>query len=114
MKTNATIQTERRAQEQSEQVFKAQGAEFNKYLVLRFNHREQVTVFPFAMKHADVFGYMRRECPELEAISAGFFIVEGGEVWVTGNSESLNLAHARKTARPSKRFWKAPTVSFGI
>ena len=73
-------------------------AEFNKYIVLTWQGREQATVFPFAMKHADVFGYMKRECPELEAISAGFFIVEGGEVWVTGNSESLNLA-----SRPEDR-----------
>ena len=98
MKTNTTNQTAgRRAQEQSEQMFRAQG-EFAKYIVMHWQGREQVTVFPFAMRHADVFGYMKRECPELEAISAGFFIIEGGEVWTTGNSESLNL-----TARPEDR-----------
>jgi hypothetical protein len=98
MKTTTTAKTERRAQEQSEQGFRAPEGEFNKYIVLRWQGREQVTVFPFATKHADVFGYMKRECPELEAISAGFFIVEGGEVWATGNSESLNL-----TSRPEDR-----------
>jgi hypothetical protein len=49
MKTNATIQTERRAQEQSEQSFKAPEGEFNKYIVLTWQGREQVTVFPFAV-----------------------------------------------------------------
>ena len=70
---------------------------FNKYIVLRFNRREQATVFPFSMRHADVVGYMKRECPELEAVSAGLFIVDNGEVWSTGNSESLGLA-----SRPEK------------
>jgi hypothetical protein len=71
---------------------------FNKYIVLTWQGREQVTVFPFHVKHADVFSYMKRECPELEAISAGFFIVDNGAVWTTGNSESLNL-----TSRPEDR-----------
>jgi hypothetical protein len=96
MKTNTTHQTEGRAQVRSEQ-FTAAG-EFHKYIVLRWQGREQVTVFPFAMKHADVFHHMKRECPELEAISAGFFIVDNGAVWTTGNSESLNL-----TSRPEDR-----------
>jgi len=85
-------------QSHPEQVFRAQAGEFNKYIVLRFNRREQVTVFPFSLRHAEVFRHMKRECPELEAISAGFFIIEGGEVWTTGNSESLNL-----TTRPEDR-----------
>jgi hypothetical protein len=73
-------------------------AEFSKYIVLTWQGREQVTVFPFSMRHADVFSYMKRECPELEAVSAGLFIVDNGEVWSTGNSESLNL-----TSRPQDR-----------
>lgn len=97
MKTNATIQTERRAQEQSEQVFKARGAEFNKYIVLTWQGREQVTVFPFHVKHADVLAYMQRECPEIEAVSAGFYIAEADTVWCNGGSESLGL-----TSRPDE------------
>lgn len=62
MKTNATFKTEEvKAQVQSEQSFRAPEGEFHKYIVLRFNRREQVTVFPFAMKHADVFSYMKWE-----------------------------------------------------
>jgi hypothetical protein len=83
-------------------------AEFNKYIVLTWQGREQVTVFPFAMKHADVFHYMRRECPELEAISAGFFIVEGGEVWTTGNSESLSLASRPQDRQALESFLQSP------
>jgi len=93
MKTNTTNQTAgRRAQEQSEQWFRAQQTEFNKYIVLRYERREQATVFPLSMSHEQVFGYMKRECPELEAISAGIFIVDNGEVWCTGRSDSLNLS----------------------
>ena len=67
-------------------------AEFNKYIVLTWQGREQATVFPFAMKHADVFGYMKRECPELEAISAGFFIVKGSVLENRINLLTLGLA----------------------
>lgn len=64
MKTTTTAKTEEvKARVQSEQSFRAPEGEFHKYIVLRFNRREQVTVFPFAMKHADMFSYMRRECP---------------------------------------------------
>jgi hypothetical protein len=98
MKTNTTTQTEEGARVQSKQIFKAPEGEFNKYIVLLWQGHEQVTVFPFAMKHAEVFRHMQRECPDLKAISAGFYIVEGGEVWCTGRSESLNL-----TSRPEDR-----------
>lgn len=109
MKTTTTAKTEEvKALVQSEQSFKAQAGEFNKYIVLRFNRREQVTVFPFAMKHADVFSYMRRECPELEAISAGFFIVDNGAVWTTGNSESLNLASRPQDRQAIESFLHSP------
>lgn len=83
-------------------------AEFNKYIVLRWQGREQVTVFPFQMRHADVFSYMKRECPELEAVSAGLFIVDNGEVWSTGNSESLNLASRPEDRQAIEAFLESP------
>lgn len=92
MKTTTTAKTERRAQEQSEQVFRAQAGEFAKYIVLTWQGREQVTVFPFHVKHAEVLAYMQRECPEIEAVSAGFFIAEADTVWCNGGSESLSLS----------------------
>jgi len=88
-------------------MFRAQG-EFAKYIVMHWQGREQVTVFPFQTRHADVFGYMRRECPELEAISAGFFIVDNGEVWSTGNSESLDLASRPEDRQAIEAFLESP------
>ncbi|MEI6780224.1 MAG: hypothetical protein WCQ21_04815 [Verrucomicrobiota bacterium] len=35
--------------------------EFAKYIALRWQGREQETVFPFSMQHAEVFRYMKRE-----------------------------------------------------
>ena len=60
------------------------------------------------MKHADVFSYMRRECPELEAISAGFFIVDNGAVWTTGNSESLSLSSRPEDRQALESFLQSP------
>jgi hypothetical protein len=67
-------------------------SEFAKYIVLLWQGREQVTLFPFSVRHAEVFRYMRRECPEIKAVSAGFYIAEGDTVWCHGGSESLNLS----------------------
>ena len=90
-------------------------SEFAKYIVLLWQDREQVTVFPFSVKHAEVLRYMRRECPEIKAVSAGFFIGEGDTVWCNGGSESLSRhAGPTRTGRPSKPFWTAPTGSNGI
>ena len=83
-------------------------AEFSKYIVLTWQGREQVTVFPFSLRHAEVLRYMQRECPELKAVSAGFFIVEGGEVWVTGNSESLNLTSRPEDRQAIEAFMESP------
>jgi hypothetical protein len=90
MKTNTTIQTERRARVQSEQVFKAQ-PEVAKYIVLRWQDREQVTVFPFQAKHADIFRYIRQECGDVQAVSAGFYCNEPDAFWCGGESDTLNL-----------------------
>ncbi len=100
MKTTTTAKTEEvKARVQSEQSFRAPEGEFHKYIVLRWQGREQVTVFPFSLRHAEVFRFMKRECPELEAISAGFFIVDNGAVWTTGNSESLSLSSRPQVRR---------------
>ncbi len=52
--------------------------------------------------------YMRRECPELEAVSAGLFILDNGEVWATGNSESLNLASRAEDRQAIEAFLQSP------
>jgi hypothetical protein len=75
MKTNTTIKTEVKAQEQSEQFTAPTAPEFHKYIILLWQGREQVTLIPFQMRHADVFAYMQGQCPELEAVRAGLFIV---------------------------------------
>ena len=67
-------------------------SEFAKYIVLLWQGQEQVTIFPFSVRHAEVLRYMRRECPEIKAVSAGFFIGEGDTVWCNGGSESLSLS----------------------
>ena len=66
-------------------------AEFNKYIVLTWQGREQVTVFPFQAKHADIFRYVRQECGDVQAISAGFYINEPDAFWCGGESDTLNL-----------------------
>jgi len=113
MKTNTTNKTGRRAQEQSEQGFKAQGAEFAKYIVIRWNGKEQAVSFPFNAKHADVLRYVRQECGDVEALSAGFYCQEPDAFWCGGESESLNLKSRPEDRQllqtllssPDRRLW---------
>jgi hypothetical protein len=108
MKTNTTIKTERRAQEQSEQVFKAQGAEFAKYIVIRWNGREQVVSFPFKAKHAEVLSYVQQECGEVQAVSAGFYCQEPDAFWSGGESDSLNLKSRPQDRELLQSFLSSP------
>ncbi len=107
MKTNTTIQTGRRAQEQSEQSFRAQEAEFAKYIVLRWQGREQVTVFPFQAKHADIFRYVQQECGDVQAISAGFYLNEPDAFWCGGESDSLNLKSRPEDRQLLREFFES-------
>ena len=60
------------------------------------------------MRHADVFAYMKGQCSELEAVRAGFFIVDSGSVWCTGESESLNLSSRPEDAQTIEAFLASP------
>lgn len=91
MKTTTTTKTGMKAREQSEQVFRAQQPEAAKYIVIRWNGSEQVVSFPFEARHADVLRYVRQECGEAQALSAGFFINDPEALWVGGESDTLNL-----------------------
>jgi len=109
MKTNTTNQTAgTRAQEQSEQGFKAQGAEFAKYIVIRWNGKEQAVSFPFNAKHADVLRYVRQECGDVEAVSAGFYCQEPDAFWCGGESESLNLKSRPEDRQLLQAFLSSP------
>jgi hypothetical protein len=107
MKTNTTIKTERRAQEQSEQVFKAQQPEVAKYIVLRWQGREQVTVFPFKAKHADVLAYIRGDSPDVQAVSAGFYLNEPDAFWSGGESDTLNLKSRPEDRQLLREFFES-------
>jgi hypothetical protein len=51
---------------------------------------------------------MKGQCPELEAVRAGLFIVDNGTVWTTGNSESLNLSSRPEDALAIESFLASP------
>ena len=66
-----------------------------KYLILFSQGNEQAVTFPANIQHADVFRYIRRESPAVQAVSAGFFADEPEGFWHGGVSESLKM-----TSRP--------------
>jgi hypothetical protein len=66
-------------------------ADAYKYIVIIFDGREQVISFPQHVEHADIFRYTKREAPHIQLVSAGFFIADGGDLWVGGESLSLDM-----------------------
>jgi hypothetical protein len=78
--------------------------EVNKYIVIGWNHREQVVAFPFNTQHADMFSYIQREHPDIKAISAGFFMADNEALWVGGESLTLNLNSREQDKELIKRF----------
>jgi len=89
-------------------VFKAQGAEFAKYIVIRWNGKEQVVSFPFNAKHADVLRYVQQECGDVPAVSAGFYCQEPDAFWSGGESDSLNLKSRPEDRQSLQAFLSSP------
>ena len=82
--------------------------EFAKHIILVWNDREQVLVFPFNVKHEDVLDHIRAEYPEVEAVSAGLHCNEPDALWSGGQSDSLKLKSRPKDRRLLQRFFSAP------
>jgi hypothetical protein len=82
--------------------------EFAKYIILTWNGREQVLVFPFNVKHEDMLEYIRAEYPEVQAVGAGFFRKEADALWSGGQSDSLNLKSRPKDRRLLQAFFGSP------
>jgi hypothetical protein len=103
-KTMKTPNSDSRLQDRTAQ---ASGAEVYKYIVLVFNGAEQVTVFPFSVKHSDLFDYMKRQCADIRAVSAGFFIRDEGVIHCFGRSESLDLSSRLQDQNAVESFYES-------
>jgi len=85
----------------------------SKYIVILWHGQEQVVIFPFEARHADIFNYVRQECGDVQAVGAGFYISEREAFWCGGESDTLNLqsrAQDRELIRaflssPDRRLW---------
>ena len=83
-------------------------AEFAKYIVLTWNGREQVTVFPFKVKHADMMDYIREQTPDARATSAGFYYHGPDVFWHGGESDSLALKSRSQDRQLLQSFFSSP------
>ena len=102
------------AQGQSDRVVTTTEGEFAKYIVLTFQGREQVTVFSFSRSHSEVLRAALRECPDTQAISAGFFMADGNSIWCSGGSESLGLAGRPEDQQALEAFLRSPDQSWNL
>jgi hypothetical protein len=85
--------------------------EMTKFIVIVWNHKEQVIAFPFHVQHSAVFEYVRRENPQVQVVSAGFFIADGDIFWLGGRSETLDLDSRPQDADLVKAFLASPERS---
>ena len=79
-----------------------------KYIVIIWNCKEQVVTFPNRVQHADILHYIRRESPQVQAVSAGFFIAGSELLWTGGRSETLDLDSRPQDKEMLKAFLRSP------
>ena len=84
--------------------------EFAKYIVLVWNGKEQVLVFPFNVKHADILEDIRKENPHVRAVSAGLYCNEPGVFWSGGQSASLSLRSRPEDQRLLQSLFNNPAT----
>ena len=97
-------------QSRPEQVSAAQGAAA-KYIIIVWNQQEQVVAFPQHVQHSAIFDYIRRENPQVQAVSAGFFMGDTSALWVGGESTTLNLPSRPQDTAMVKTFLTSPDRS---
>jgi hypothetical protein len=76
----------------------------SKFIIILIQGREQVIAFPFHVQHSAIFEYVRRENPQVQVVSAGFFIADGDIFWIGGRSETLDLDSRPQDAALLKSF----------
>jgi len=97
-------------QSRPEQLSAAQGAAA-KYIIIVWNQQEQVIAFPQHVQHSAIFDYIRQENPQVQAVSAGFFMGDTNALWVGGESTSLDLPSRPQDTALVKSFLTSPDRS---
>ena len=82
-----------------------------KYIIVIWDGREQVISFPRHVEHAAILNYIQQENPQVQAVSAGFFLAEGKAFWLVMRSESLDLDPRPQDAELIKSFLTSPDRS---
>lgn len=105
-KTMKTPNTDSRLQNRTAQLVGKAG--FAKYIILTWQEKEQVVTFPFKAKHSDIFDYIRRQCGDVQAVSAGFFFQGADAFWCGGESESMSLKSRPQDGELIRAFLQSP------
>ena len=82
-----------------------------KYIIVIWDGREQVISFPRHVEHAAILNYIQQENPQVQAVSAGFFMGDTSARWVGGESISLDLPSRPQDTALVKAFLTSPDRS---
>ena len=63
-----------------------------KFIIISIQGREEVIAFAFEIQHADKLAEIQKQRAEVKAISAGFFMGSTDQLWVGGESFTLDLS----------------------
>jgi hypothetical protein len=85
-----------------------------KFIIISFQGREQVVAFPFEVQHAAMLDSIRRQHQNVTPISAGFFLGYTANLWVGGESMTLDLKSRPQDAELIRAFLTSPQPQFNF
>ena len=85
-----------------------------KFIIVGFQEREEVVVFPFEVQHAAMLAKVQQTHGNVKAISAGFFLGDVETLWAGGSSTTLELASRPQDVEIIRAFLASPTPEFNF
>jgi hypothetical protein len=85
-----------------------------KFIIVAFQEREQVVVFPVEIQHAAMLAKMQKVHGDVKPISAGFFMGDVETLWSGGESSSLELPSRPQDVEIIRAFLTSPTPEFNF
>jgi hypothetical protein len=85
-----------------------------KFIIISIQGREQVVAFPFEIQHVAMLDKIQRQHGDVKPISAGFFLGYSANLWVGGESMTLDLKSRPQDAELIRAFLASPQPQFNF
>ena len=85
-----------------------------KFIIIHFLGREQVIAFPFEIQHSAMLNKIQRQHGNVQPISAGLFLGDIQNLWVGGESSTLELQSRPQDVEIIRAFLISPQPQFNF